>query len=142
MKIYSIYDNQTATYAPVFSVPHEMLAVRAFINLAQDRNSQIYAHPSAFNLMELASMDMETGMITPLAAPGTWVSRPLSRSRIAKMPAKKLMFSLANKGNAKKMCFYASIWEKQLRRISPHFKSHAAYNPILSHDVRVAASSW
>lgn len=69
MKIYSIYDNQTATYAPVFSVPHEMLAVRAFINLAQDRNSQIYAHPSAFNLMELASMDMETGMITPLAAP-------------------------------------------------------------------------
>lgn len=69
MKLYSIYDNKVGTYAPPFAVAHEMLALRAFINLAKDTNSQISQHPSDFNLMYLGSFNADTGGFTPLPAP-------------------------------------------------------------------------
>ena len=59
------------------------------------------------------------------------------------MPAKKLMFQSREQKGTRRKCVSTRLFGRSnsggYRRTS---KSHAAYNPILSHDVRVAASSW
>lgn len=67
--LYSIYDTQVGVFAPPFTVTHEMLAIRAFVDIATDGNSMIAKHPAAFNLFYLGQFVPKDGSFQPEQIP-------------------------------------------------------------------------
>lgn len=61
LKVFAVYDSKLAAHFHPFYAPHPAIAKRAFTATANDPESQIFAHPQDFTLMELAEWNDETG---------------------------------------------------------------------------------
>ncbi|AXH77991.1 MAG: nonstructural protein [Microviridae sp.] len=53
-------------FGPPFNMPARGQAVRAFSDLANDKNTQVGRHPSDFKLVEIATFDDTKGVYTSL----------------------------------------------------------------------------
>lgn len=61
---FSLLDIKTGIYHPPFFFPHEALAVRAVVNLANDANTHISRNPLDFVLYHVGNFDDSTGVLT------------------------------------------------------------------------------
>ena len=71
MKIeaYSIYDNQSETYAPPIFVGKKGVAIRSFISECSNPDSMLFKYPADYQLFHIGQFDQETGMFTPMTKP-------------------------------------------------------------------------
>ena len=81
--IVSIFDNATKSYTPpVYSVAKGE-AIRSFMDLLDDQNSQYAKHPEDFSLFYLGTFDESTGMfktVNPEKLIGLWETRELKEA--------------------------------------------------------------
>lgn len=61
MKIYSIYDKKSITFAPPFFVPTLTHALRSFDQLVNDSQSMVNRYPDDFALYDMGSFDDSNG---------------------------------------------------------------------------------
>lgn len=63
VKMFSVFDNKSHVYYPPFTFQHLAQAVRAFVDLAQDRDGIISRHPEDYELVEVGVFDDSTGHV-------------------------------------------------------------------------------
>lgn len=63
--VFAVYDSKLAAFFPPFFCQHAAIAKRSFMAIANDKVSQVYAHPQDFTLFEIADWDDETGEFKP-----------------------------------------------------------------------------
>ena len=68
-KVFSVYDTKAEAYVSPFFFPAVGLAIRGFVDEANNPNSQINKHPTDFALFELGEFDDSSGVFTCLPAP-------------------------------------------------------------------------
>lgn len=68
-KIYSIFDEKAQIFNTPFFMDNDNMAVRAFNDLASDKQSAIYLHPEDYRLYELGSFENVEGVIIPVDRP-------------------------------------------------------------------------
>lgn len=64
MLMYALFDRKVREYGSVVLARNDEVARRMTADALKGSNSLYEKHPEDFDLMKLASMDMETGMIT------------------------------------------------------------------------------
>lgn len=64
--IYSIYDRKAGYYLPVFNLRSDADALRSFTDMVVSSDTPVSKYPADFDLIRLASMDLETGLVTPV----------------------------------------------------------------------------
>lgn len=62
-KVYSLFDSKAECYGTPFFMPNRAMAIRAFGNLASDRDTLVAKHPTDFTLFEIGSFDDHTGVV-------------------------------------------------------------------------------
>lgn len=62
---FSIYDLKTGAYGTPFFMSHVGEALRACIDLGQDRSTTVGRHPSDFALHKIGEFDAATGLLVP-----------------------------------------------------------------------------
>lgn len=65
-KIFSIYDEATATFMLPFYSPQTASAVRLVVVQLKDTNSMLSQHPIDYTLYEMGTFDDQLGIIIPL----------------------------------------------------------------------------
>lgn len=60
-KVFSIYDSKGQIFGNPFNMPTTGMAVRAFNDLVNDKNTTVNRHPSDFVLYQIAEFDDQTG---------------------------------------------------------------------------------
>lgn len=50
MKLYSVYDNKSKSYGPIFEVAHDTVAIREFGNAVAQERSPLAQYPDDFEL--------------------------------------------------------------------------------------------
>lgn len=61
---YSLLDVKTGLYSPPFFLAHDVLALRAVLELCSDRNTTPGKYPADYVLYRLGSFDDNTGMVS------------------------------------------------------------------------------
>lgn len=69
LKVYSIYDEKAKCFGQPFFMAHNGMALRAFSDLIQDKNTMVAKHPSDFKLYVLGEFDDNSGGLSTLAQP-------------------------------------------------------------------------
>jgi len=64
MFFYSIYDVATGAYMNPFLMPADGQAMRAFSDLATDKNHEVGKHPEDYSLFRLGTFDNNKGYVT------------------------------------------------------------------------------
>lgn len=72
LSVFAIYDTKALVYGTPFFMDSPGRAVRAFSDLANDRQSAINKHPSDYMLWEIAIFDDNTGRFVSLDIPKNW----------------------------------------------------------------------
>lgn len=67
MKLFTVHDKATNSYSAPVAIPSERDAVESFRLSANDHKSAHYKHAPDFTLIEIASYDQFTGLISVLA---------------------------------------------------------------------------
>lgn len=68
--LYCIYDRKAAYCLPVFSARTDTDAIRTFTEAVTTSETPISQYPADFDLIQIGSYDMETGIVTPLIPMG------------------------------------------------------------------------
>lgn len=68
-KVFSVYDSKVENYFKPFYESTKGSAIRAFTEIARDKDSQIGKYPEDFSLFELGSYDDSSAIFTLLPAP-------------------------------------------------------------------------
>lgn len=63
--VFSIFDMKTGAYSTPFFMAHVGEALRACIDLGQDRSTTVGRHPADFALYKIGEFDMATGLLIP-----------------------------------------------------------------------------
>lgn len=74
LRLFSLYDCAVNAYLKPFVSDHRGNAIRAFIQLLNDKSNpenMIAAHPDQFVLFELGEFDPVSGLITSLHSPSS-----------------------------------------------------------------------
>lgn len=84
--MYAIFDVKADAYNTPFFMPSKGMAIRAFKDLANDKNSMMGMHPEDYKLVELAVFDVKSGEIEPAGATSLgfafdYVEKPSSKLR-------------------------------------------------------------
>jgi len=67
LPLFAIYDSKALIFLQPYPVANAELAIRAFTQAVNDpSNSDLHNFPSDFSLIEVASYDNDTGVITPI----------------------------------------------------------------------------
>lgn len=61
MKLYAIRDKQLAAYTNIMQFPTDGVAIRAFTNETNRKESEIWAHPNDYDLHLIGTFDERTG---------------------------------------------------------------------------------
>lgn len=69
LNMYSVLDSKTESYGSPFSAQTNASAIRDFTTVANNKETQIGAHPEDFCLVHLGSFDPHTGTIDVLPVP-------------------------------------------------------------------------
>lgn len=69
LNVYSVYDSQAKTYNTPFFMRQDGQALRAFMDLVNNPQTDVAKHPSDYILFRLASYDEETGYIESHESP-------------------------------------------------------------------------
>lgn len=66
--IFCFYDKKQAMYLPPFSMQTRGAAIRMFLDMVNTPNEQsmVYKYSEDFDLYELATFDVDSGVITPI----------------------------------------------------------------------------
>lgn len=57
MKMFSVYDGKAQAFAAPFFMPAVGVAIRAFTDLANDKNTSVAKHPTDYSLFEIGEFD-------------------------------------------------------------------------------------
>lgn len=71
MKLYSVYDNKSKSYGPIFGVAHDAVAIREFGSALSQERSPLAKYPDDYELHLLGQMVDEfpaDGVSTPIVA--------------------------------------------------------------------------
>lgn len=63
--IFAAYDRKAEVYLPVFQQRSDAEAVRAFTEAVTSSDTPLSRYPADFDLIRLASLNIETGEVTP-----------------------------------------------------------------------------
>lgn len=63
LKVFSIFDEKAQCYGQPFFMAHNGMALRAFSDLVQDKQSNVNKHPSDFKLYALGVYDDNSGVL-------------------------------------------------------------------------------
>lgn len=63
LNIYAVFDSKAAAYASPFFMQRDTMALRAFTDLTNDRQSSINKHPEDYSLWKIGSYDDDTGLV-------------------------------------------------------------------------------
>lgn len=63
VKVFSIRDDKAAAYMPPFYFQNDGQALRAFMDLVKDPNSNCHRHPGDFRLYRLGYFEDESGKL-------------------------------------------------------------------------------
>lgn len=66
---YSIFDKAAESFSQPFFSAAKGLAIRSFIDLAQDQQTNVFKYPDEFTLYELAVFDDVLGRLIPHETP-------------------------------------------------------------------------
>ena len=61
LKMFSVYDTKAEAYHQPFCTTTQSLAIRSFMDTANDESTSIGKHPADFNLFYLGEYDDHTG---------------------------------------------------------------------------------
>lgn len=67
LNVYSIYDTAAGAYARPFFMQSDGQAMRAFVDIAGDKEHEIGRHPEDYSLFRLATFDDTKGVFHPEA---------------------------------------------------------------------------
>lgn len=65
LNVYSFYDSKAKTYHTPFFLKQDGQAIRAFLDLVNNPQTDIAKYPEDFSLFKLGQFDDETGCIYP-----------------------------------------------------------------------------
>jgi hypothetical protein len=63
-KVFSVYDSKALIFSNTFQFPTIGLAMRAFQQTVEDKNSSLNKYPEDFTLYEIADFDDNKGLYT------------------------------------------------------------------------------
>jgi len=63
VKVFAVYDIRAELFGSIFTFSHVGQAVRAFKDLANDRNSSVSRHPGDYKLAEIGEFDDVNGTL-------------------------------------------------------------------------------
>lgn len=63
LKIFTVHDSKVGAYLQPFFMRSRGEAIRAFITVVNDRQSQFYSHPEDYTLFEVGTYDDQTGRV-------------------------------------------------------------------------------
>lgn len=66
LKIYSVFDVKTDMFMTPFFMSTNGQAMRAFSDLASDKNTTVGRHPEDYKLLCIGLFDDEQGVVTPM----------------------------------------------------------------------------
>ncbi len=66
MKAYAVLDNKAGNYNRPFFMQNNAMAIRAFGDLANDKNSMIGQHPEDYTLHLIGEYEDDTAKLTPV----------------------------------------------------------------------------
>lgn len=69
LKMFAVYDSKVGAYMAPFFMQSSGQALRAFIDTAQDKETQIGKHPEDFTLFELGEYDDSCASLHQLDVP-------------------------------------------------------------------------
>jgi len=69
MEIYSVFDEAAKAFGTPFFMQNEMMASRAFSDLANDTNSTVNKHPADYKLYKIGSFNDETASLESAEVP-------------------------------------------------------------------------
>ena len=69
LNVYSVYDSKAQTYNVPFFMKQDGQALRAFIDLVNNPQTDVAKHPEDYALFLLGSFDDEDGVIDPVQQP-------------------------------------------------------------------------
>lgn len=61
LKVYAVFDSKVGTYARPFFMQTRGEALRSWIDVISDKDTQFHRHPEDFCLFEVAEYDEDTG---------------------------------------------------------------------------------
>lgn len=67
LQVFSVYDVKADVYMPPFFMSAVGQAVRAFKDLANDRNTTVGRHPGDFKLVKIGAWDDSTAVFEPMS---------------------------------------------------------------------------
>ena len=65
MHIFAVYDRKAAYYLPTFQARTEVDAIRSFTDAIMGGETPLSKYPADYDLVRVASMDTESGRVTP-----------------------------------------------------------------------------
>lgn len=68
-KVFAVYDAKVKTYSRPFQLQTAGQALRGWIDIANDKNTEIGKHPEDYTLFEIAEFDDESAKYTNLVTP-------------------------------------------------------------------------
>lgn len=68
LKLFTVYDSKSETYIAPFAQQGTGEAVRGFIQVLNQQDTDYYKYPADKTLFEVGSFDFRTGQILPLPA--------------------------------------------------------------------------
>lgn len=66
-KFFSVHDVVARSFIPPFTLPNEDMALRTFVDCANDQSHAFGKHPTDYALYMIGEFDDETGEIKPLS---------------------------------------------------------------------------
>ena len=69
LEIYSVFDEAAKAFGTPFFMQNDMMAARAFSDLANDANSTVFKHPSDYKLYKIGVFNDETASIESTEVP-------------------------------------------------------------------------
>lgn len=63
MKVFSVYDSKVETYSTPFFLRSKGEAMRTWVDIANDKSSDIGKHPEDYTLFEIGEWDQNTAKI-------------------------------------------------------------------------------
>lgn len=67
LKLFTIFDSKAEAYMPIFSFTATGLAIRAFADMAADKNHNVGQHPADYTLFEIGEFNPISAEITTSA---------------------------------------------------------------------------
>jgi len=66
---FAVFDQKVGAYLRPFTVRSSGEALRGWVDICNDRESEVNKHPEDYTLFELGSFDPETGRVEALSTP-------------------------------------------------------------------------